>query len=568
MPSTLSIELGILCNNNCKFCYQRNFRTIKAYPKKLPKTEAFRKLEWGIKHGYRHVSFEGGEVTVHPDLIEIVRYARNLGYSKIGITTNGRRLKNMDYLKALIDAGVSRFGVSIHGPDAKTHDAITGHKRSFEQSLAGLKNILAMAKMVPLEYNLFTVVTTKNAGLLPDMLDKFHAMGVNLFVLQPLIYSKGNFELQELFMPVEPMVQYIRRAIISAIKNHYKIKLYNLPPCLFRDVLVGLELNMPVTIFREDDANRPQAEEVKDISGYVRFSACKFCVLKDTCPGLPISLMPQFDIAQTFARAIDYHMGTQEELFITGMEFTTYSSANWIVRYAKNHGFRSVKVLTGGTFIDKESYTAFEDAGIDEIVLVLHPAGSSTGDRILHYAGNKRYLIDTLNALIGRFKGQISILSTLNQDLFDLLEEIKAKDLLYRLNAIRLYERDEFHLTFSRWGENRLKRLQNFLPPWIKIIVEDPEILSTVNVFSMIKYAWGSHGRLKIHHLKDRILKTPYSSPQWNVLNWSDPFLDIRPSIPFRLMVKTIRVAPITKQRLKEAWILRSLHNKGDINLI
>lgn len=83
----------------------------------------------------------GAEVTTYGQLQRYVQFAASLGwFKKIQIQTNGRMLRDKDYLARLIDCGVNEFFVSIHGRE-RIHDAITGVPGAFEETAIALKNL-------------------------------------------------------------------------------------------------------------------------------------------------------------------------------------------------------------------------------------------------------------------------------------------------------------------------------------------------------------------------------------------------------------------------------------------
>jgi MoaA/NifB/PqqE/SkfB family radical SAM enzyme len=60
-----------------------------------------------IKEKYKRIgiTFTRGEPTLHPDLIDMVRKAKDIGIDRIALVTNGT-LMNKRFLDSLIDAGL------------------------------------------------------------------------------------------------------------------------------------------------------------------------------------------------------------------------------------------------------------------------------------------------------------------------------------------------------------------------------------------------------------------------------------------------------------------------------
>src|SRR5262249_34839110 len=104
--------------------------------------------------------------TTRPELPALVAQAKALGYPRISVMTNGRRLSHLPYAAALAKAGMNRFYVSIHGHDKKLHEGLTRTPESFEQTVAGLDNVTKL-KRFGVELPTSTVVTDRN---LPHLL--------------------------------------------------------------------------------------------------------------------------------------------------------------------------------------------------------------------------------------------------------------------------------------------------------------------------------------------------------------------------------------------------------------
>ena len=91
------------------------------------------------------VDFDGGEPTLNPELVPLIRYARRLGYDRINVTTNGRLCAYPEFATRLVRSGLTTLLFSIHGADARTHAAQVGVAEAFEQSTDGIRNCLAAA---------------------------------------------------------------------------------------------------------------------------------------------------------------------------------------------------------------------------------------------------------------------------------------------------------------------------------------------------------------------------------------------------------------------------------------
>jgi MoaA/NifB/PqqE/SkfB family radical SAM enzyme len=90
----------------------------------------------------------GGEPTLHPNFLDIIEYlSKNFSKQAIKLLTNGRMFSYADFAKKFLSINPKiEIEVSLYGPSAKIHDSVTGARGSFQQTLAGLKNLLKYRK--------------------------------------------------------------------------------------------------------------------------------------------------------------------------------------------------------------------------------------------------------------------------------------------------------------------------------------------------------------------------------------------------------------------------------------
>jgi organic radical activating enzyme len=152
---TLLVEMR--CNSFCIFCGQRQVdegvvKARRSLGLATPATDigdlrgrftletAIATLETAQREGYEELSLQGGEPTLFPELPALVRAAKGMGFAFVGLVTNGRRLKDLELTRALLEAGLDGITVSVLGHDAKTHDALAIAPGSFDELALGLRN--------------------------------------------------------------------------------------------------------------------------------------------------------------------------------------------------------------------------------------------------------------------------------------------------------------------------------------------------------------------------------------------------------------------------------------------
>ncbi|MCC6524053.1 MAG: radical SAM protein [Polyangiaceae bacterium] len=139
-PKKIILNATYMCNNHCTFCATGTRTQFHGdFERQRELLAHYRQA------GVRLLDIDGGEPTLNPNLFLLVRTARTLGYEKVHVTTNARRAAYPGYARALVRSGVSSILCSIHGPDAQTHAQNVGVAEAFEQTCAGVRNLVALA---------------------------------------------------------------------------------------------------------------------------------------------------------------------------------------------------------------------------------------------------------------------------------------------------------------------------------------------------------------------------------------------------------------------------------------
>lgn len=128
MLYSVGIELTNLCNLRCIHCYADSKPTSK---EQLP-TEKVKSLIKEISEmGALLVNFSGGEPFMRKDLMELIKYSRDMGLD-VSVNTNGTLL-NRKILSDLSEMNIRGLEFSIDGANPATHDEIRGVNGCFKK---------------------------------------------------------------------------------------------------------------------------------------------------------------------------------------------------------------------------------------------------------------------------------------------------------------------------------------------------------------------------------------------------------------------------------------------------
>ena len=120
----LRISLTDRCNFRCVYCMPAVGMQFMPRPELLTNDELLLVVRAAAAAGFRKIRLTGGEPSLRPDLVELVRAIKSTpGIEHIAMTTNGLRLAKQ--AQALKDAGLDRVNVSIDTLDAQKFRQVT-----------------------------------------------------------------------------------------------------------------------------------------------------------------------------------------------------------------------------------------------------------------------------------------------------------------------------------------------------------------------------------------------------------------------------------------------------------
>jgi len=144
----LRISLTDKCNMRCVYCMSEDM-VFQPNDELLTSAEILRLVNLFARLGVDKIRLTGGEPTVHPDLLAIVRGIRASGITRISMTTNGLRL--VELAVPLKHAGLERVNISVDTLDPDRFQRVTrwGH---LDKVLAGVHAAEA-AGLTPIKIN-------------------------------------------------------------------------------------------------------------------------------------------------------------------------------------------------------------------------------------------------------------------------------------------------------------------------------------------------------------------------------------------------------------------------------
>ncbi len=203
------VRLVTACNSRCVFCLDTDT------PRNVYLLENDVRQE--IKRGRDELNADkiilsGGEGSIHPKFIDFVRYAKEVGYSRVQTVTNGYMFSKRDFYVAAVEAGLGEITFSLHGHTPELHDRLTGSEGAYHRLMKGMMRAVRDGRVI---VNVDVCINKQNVPFIDKIVELCLSVGVREFDLLHVIPQGAAFENRdELFYdPVEhlPRLQKVFR---------------------------------------------------------------------------------------------------------------------------------------------------------------------------------------------------------------------------------------------------------------------------------------------------------------------------------------------------------------------
>lgn len=229
--SQCTITLTRNCNLRCSFCYAKETGYIENETIEYENLKNI--IDFCDEGKVKFIVFTGGEPTLYPRFIDILKYIKNKSHKMIPtIATNGILLENLDYCKSLIDNGIGYIDISLKGKD-KDDCLSTVGRDCFTQQMNAIRNLSDL----PIEFTCSMVLTWDNVNNFCEAVKQAYDNGAKQFSFTFVIDNEDSIEkdLEYLekhnpFYLIESFVSQIDK--LDSITTDWWIE-YSFPMCVY-----------------------------------------------------------------------------------------------------------------------------------------------------------------------------------------------------------------------------------------------------------------------------------------------------------------------------------------------
>jgi MoaA/NifB/PqqE/SkfB family radical SAM enzyme len=285
-PEWAVINLGGLCNSHCTFCYTEWLNNVP----NLLTNQVNRAIDRLAEiESIKVLLFSGGEPTIRKDLLALFKYANQASFLDIALHTNGRELKDIRLVEKLVEFGLKKVLLSLHGSNPEIHDHITGSPGSFLEAIEGLRNLRTFT--IKLTINI--VMCQENYRYLTEtirLVNEILTRHGSIRLSYPIIEGAAFENIDQVLMPFSQLRPFMLEAMQLAEEMKLETQVANMPLCIpdrnhCNTVYDTQVLSEFVEVSPFYNFNVPRGEKS------VKLNSCSQCSKVKLCRGIQIEYL-------------------------------------------------------------------------------------------------------------------------------------------------------------------------------------------------------------------------------------------------------------------------------------
>lgn len=231
----IEINIWKACNNRCVFCMSKNV------PKEMLKLAEFNYLKSRIDYyreqWYNSIWFLWGDISIHPKIIDIIKYSKIKWFDYINVITNGMLFDNYNFAKEILIAWTTRVNISIHSHINEIEDNITRVKWWLQRKLKSIDNfnylykdwILKSILSINIVVNKLNYQTIVETVYFYFKIKKINDIRINFVWLSDWV--KDDWE--KISISYWEFLPYLKKLIYISLKYNIRLTFDAIPPCIF-----------------------------------------------------------------------------------------------------------------------------------------------------------------------------------------------------------------------------------------------------------------------------------------------------------------------------------------------
>ncbi len=289
-PKTqVEIQLGHMCNNRCVFCVSGQ-ETALGRARPLERDPILAEIRAAFAAGHRKITLLGGEPTLQPAFLDVLRETVRLGFEEIVIFTNGVKTARAGFVDEILATGGNfTFRFSLQGATEEAHERTTRKDGSFARLVQSMKHVQERGQK--LTVNMCVVQSNyESVDQFPALLLPLGASQLHLDMVRPLDAGvRTEAEFSAMIPKYSAMVPALEN-MIRGFPPGFDVNIGNLPYCISPQLAPVIhhdgEKTMTIAVDGDKKLSKPWDKYLVKRRDKSKPAGCKHCVFEARCSGV------------------------------------------------------------------------------------------------------------------------------------------------------------------------------------------------------------------------------------------------------------------------------------------
>ena len=286
----VEIQLGHMCNNRCVFCVSGQRTAMgEAFPLEVEPILA--RIREAHARGHRKITLLGGEPTLQPGFMDVVRECVALGFEDIVLFTNGVKTARPAFIDQIrATGGKFTWRISIQGATEEAHERTTRKPGSFARIVRTLETLRDRGERITVN---MCVVRSNYESVVdfPELLAQYGAVQLHLDMVRPMDAGvRSEDELREMIPRYSDMVPALTRMAAGFEGTAIDVNVGNVPYCIAPSLAQIIhhdgQYTDTIAIDGDDRLSRPWNKYFVKRRDKLKRESCRRCVFDGSCSGV------------------------------------------------------------------------------------------------------------------------------------------------------------------------------------------------------------------------------------------------------------------------------------------
>jgi len=292
----IEINIWKACNNKCRFCMSSKSELwdIKFVSLNILKE----KIKDYFARWYNSIWFLWWDVSIHPNLVEIIDFCKKIWFININIISNWMVFDDYALSKILVEKWLTRINISIHSHLSKIEDYLIQVKWWLNRKLKALDNFWKLYNnwLLRDKLSINIVINKVNYKTIVESVLYFrfkkwiNDIRLNFIWLEEWV--RENWK--DLTLSYDDFYPYLKKLIYLSFKYNIRITFDTIPACIFYKVdkknykkiiknflWEDLDHIIEVDHINWNDVFDWQKRKLNNLK--IKFEECKKCIYYNSC---------------------------------------------------------------------------------------------------------------------------------------------------------------------------------------------------------------------------------------------------------------------------------------------